>query len=60
MMLRYTLDEAAAADAIEAAVAKVIRDGYRCADIAAGAPNETNVNTTQMGSAVLAALQEGV
>ena len=60
MMLRYTLNEAAAADAVEAAVATVIREGYRCADIAAGTPNETTVNTTEMGSAVLAALQAGV
>jgi len=59
MMLRYTLGEAAAADAIEAAVSTVIRDGYRCADIAAGVPGEIAVGTTQMGDAVVAALQSG-
>lgn len=57
MMLRYTLNEAEAADAIDAAVSAVIRDGYRCADIKADAPGEKSVNTSQMGDAVMAALQ---
>ena len=57
MMLRYSLDEVAAADSIEKAVAQVITDGYRCADIANDAANETLVGTTQMGDAVVAALQ---
>jgi len=33
MMLRYSFDMAAEADAIEAAVSAVLTDGYRCADI---------------------------
>jgi len=57
MMLRYTLHEAEAADAIDAAVSAVIGDGYRCADIKADAPGEKSVNTSQMGDAVMAALQ---
>lgn len=60
MMLRYTLGETAAADAVDAAVASVLADGYRCQDIAAGKDGETLINTQQMGDAVLAALQAGV
>ncbi len=60
MMLRYTLNETAAADAIEAAVASVIAKGYRCQDIAANGDNEKVVGTTQMGDAVLASLNAGV
>jgi 3-isopropylmalate dehydrogenase len=33
MMLRYSFDMAAEADAIEAAVDQVLKDGYRCGDI---------------------------
>jgi 3-isopropylmalate dehydrogenase len=54
MMLRYSLNQAAAADRIEAAVKKVLKDGYRTADIAeAGAKK---VGTKEMGAAVVAAL----
>ena len=54
MMLRYSLDQAAAADRIEAAVTQVLRHGYRTADIfEAGAKK---VGTEEMGAAVLAAL----
>lgn len=60
MMLRYTLKEAAAADAISAAVAQVLAQGYRCKDIASGKPGEKVINTEQMGDAVIAALQAGV
>jgi len=58
MMLRYTLKEPEPADQIEQAVAAVIRDGIRCADIAGidSAGNETVVSTIQMGDAVVAAL----
>lgn len=59
MMLRYTLNEPSAADAIESAVSEVIRDGYRCADIATGATSEKTVNTIEMGDAVMAALNTG-
>ena len=54
MMLRYTLDEAAAAATVEAAVQRVISDGVRCADIAV--EGEASVNTRAMGQAVLDAL----
>ena len=33
MLLRYSLDQDAAADAIEAAVKQVLKDGYRTVDI---------------------------
>ena len=59
MMLRYTLDESAAASAVEAAVSQVITQGYRCKDIAAGQAGEKLINTTEMGDAVLAALHAG-
>jgi 3-isopropylmalate dehydrogenase len=55
MMLRYSLDQAAAADRIEGAVKKVLKDGLRTADIyEAGAKK---VGTREMGEAVVAALQ---
>jgi len=60
MMLRYTLDESAAADAIEAAVSAVISDGYRCQDISTGAASEKLVGTESMGEAVMAALNAGI
>ena len=59
MMLRYTLNETSAADAIDAAVSSVISDGFRCQDIATGNGHEKVVSTVQMGAAVLAALKSG-
>ncbi len=59
MMLRYTLKEEAAANAIDAAVSQVLKQGYRCRDIATGKADEKLINTTEMGDAVLAALQAG-
>jgi 3-isopropylmalate dehydrogenase len=56
MLLRYSLGEAAAADAIDAAVAATIRDGFRTGDIATGAAGENRVNTAAMGDAILARL----
>ena len=54
MMLRYSLQQPAAADRIEVAVKKVLKEGYRTADIAeAGAKK---VGTKEMGAAVVAAL----
>jgi 3-isopropylmalate dehydrogenase len=55
MMLRYSLNQDAAADRIEAAVRKVLADGLRCADIAQ--TGKRTVGTTAMGEAVLAALR---
>ena len=54
MLLRYSLDEEAAADAIEAAVEKVLNDGYRTPDIAT--EGSIRVGTSEMGDAVVNAL----
>ncbi|HEY0296121.1 MAG TPA: isocitrate/isopropylmalate family dehydrogenase, partial [Bordetella sp.] len=54
MLLRYSLDQAAQADRIEAAVRKVLAQGLRTADIYE--PGTTKVSTAQMGDAVLKAL----
>ncbi len=58
MLLRYTLDAAEPANAIEAAVGTVLESGYRTADIAGDSDDAAirRVSTTQMGDAVLAAL----
>jgi 3-isopropylmalate dehydrogenase len=53
MMLRYSLGRAEQADRIEAAVTKVLAQGLRTADIAAGG---AAVGTKEMGDAVVAAL----
>ncbi len=54
MMLRYTFAQEAAALRIEAAVKKVLAQGYRTADICE--PGMRQVGTREMGDAVLAAL----
>ncbi|MFK4751948.1 3-isopropylmalate dehydrogenase [Oceanobacter antarcticus] len=54
MMLRYSLNEGAAADVIEAAVSKVLDQGLRTGDIFSA--GMTRVSTREMGEAVLAAL----
>ncbi len=54
MMLRYSLDRPAEADRVEAAVRKVLRDGYRTADIHTAGLRK--VGTEEMGDAVVAAL----
>jgi 3-isopropylmalate dehydrogenase len=54
MMLRYSLKQEKAADRLEAAVRKVLRDGYRTADIVTA--GTTKVGTKEMGDAVLEAL----
>ena len=53
MMLRYSLGEAAAADAIDAAVQAAIDSGLRTGDLFTGAQDETKVNTAEMGAAIL-------
>jgi len=60
MMLRYTLNEPTAADAIDKAVSAVISDGFRCRDIASGDSSEKVVSTSEMGDAVIAALNAAV
>ncbi|MFN7695749.1 MAG: 3-isopropylmalate dehydrogenase [Burkholderiales bacterium] len=54
MMLRYTLNQASAADRIEAAVQAVLSDGLRTGDI--WSEGCTRVGTREMGEAVVAAL----
>ncbi|RZA04379.1 MAG: 3-isopropylmalate dehydrogenase [Moraxellaceae bacterium] len=58
MMLRYSLGRSDAADAIEAAVGKVLDQGLRTGDIysAAEASSTRKVGTREMGEAVVAAL----
>jgi 3-isopropylmalate dehydrogenase len=55
MLLRYSLGRSDAADAIEAAVGRVLDAGLRTADIAL--PGEKVVGTVEMGDAVVAALK---
>jgi 3-isopropylmalate dehydrogenase len=54
MMLRFSLNQEAAALRIEAAVQAVLRQGLRTRDIAS--PGTTLVGTQAMGDAVAAAL----
>lgn len=54
MLLRYSLNETAAADAIEAAVSRVLEDGLRTADI--WTDGCRRLSTEEMGDAVVAAL----
>ena len=54
MMLRFSLDQASAADRIEAAVKNVLAAGLRTADI--HAEGTKKVGTREMGDAVVAAL----
>ena len=57
MMLRYSFGMVEAADAVDAAVEKVLNGGCRTADIFQGAAGEKKVDTTTMGDAIVAALQ---
>jgi 3-isopropylmalate dehydrogenase len=57
MMLRYSLGQAAAAEAIEATVAAVLKDGLCTPDIAR--PNGRVVGCRAMGAAVVEKLQAG-
>ncbi len=54
MMLRYTLDEKAMADKVEAAVKIVLDNGLRTQDIFTEGSNK--VSTSEMGNAVVSAL----
>ncbi len=56
MLLRYSLNETEAADAIEAAVEKVLDEGFRTPDIFTEGCQR--VGTTAMGDAVVAALKQ--
>ncbi|RUS68325.1 3-isopropylmalate dehydrogenase [Saezia sanguinis] len=55
MMLRFSLNQAAVADRIEAAVRSVIASGLRTADIYS--EGSTRVGTAEMGDAVVTALK---
>ena len=55
MMLRFSLNQAAAADRIETAVKKVLSLGLRTADIYSS--GTTRVGTREMGDAVVKALR---
>ncbi|WP_415896427.1 3-isopropylmalate dehydrogenase [Neptuniibacter sp. QD72_48] len=55
MMLRYSLDAGESADRIEAAVSQVLDQNLRTADIMS--EGMTKVSTSEMGDAVVAALQ---
>ena len=50
MMLRFSLDLDKEADAVEAAVAQVLREGYRTIDIMS--EGMTKINTAQMGDLI--------
>ncbi|MFV0416138.1 MAG: 3-isopropylmalate dehydrogenase [Chthoniobacterales bacterium] len=54
LMLRYSLDQTAAADAIDAAVHRAVADGLRTGDIATD--GEKNISTSEMGDGILARL----
>jgi 3-isopropylmalate dehydrogenase len=56
MMLRYSLNRADAADAVESAVAWVLEAGLRTPDIAVGA---SAVSTREMGDAIARHLRDG-
>ena len=54
MLLRYSLDLDKEADAVEAAVAKVLKDGYRTGDIFSEGCKK--VSTSEMGDLIAAAV----
>lgn len=55
MMLRFSLNQAGAADRIESAVKAVLAQGLRTADI--HSVGTTRVSTREMGDAVVSALK---
>ncbi|WP_368184824.1 3-isopropylmalate dehydrogenase [Aestuariibius sp. HNIBRBA575] len=59
MALRYSFDQGVEADRLEAAVEKVLADGVRTGDLLAG-EGVTPVSTTEMGAAIIAALDASV
>lgn len=58
MALRYSYDEGAAADALEAAVERVLAEGARTADLM-GPEGGTPISTSEMGDRIVAALSAG-
>jgi len=59
MALRYSFDAGEEAGRLEAAVEKVLADGLRTADLI-GEDGRQPVSTSQMGDAIVAALQAGL
>ena len=59
MALRYSFDQGAEATRLEKAVEKVLADGVRTADLM-GPEGGKPVSTTQMGDAVIAALESSI
>ncbi len=59
MALRYSFDQGAEADRLEAAVEKVLADGVRTADLLADEGVQP-VSTSEMGKAIIAALDESL
>ncbi|MEO1856725.1 MAG: 3-isopropylmalate dehydrogenase [Rubritalea sp.] len=57
MLLRYSLGENEAADAIDKAVNTVIDQGLRTGDLYTGANSEAKVGTAEMGAAIVAAIK---
>ena len=55
MLMRYSLGEEEAANAVEAAVQQVLKDGWRTADIAS--PGKTVIGCVEMGEKTAAALK---
>ena len=55
MMLRFSFDLDKEADSIEAAVSKVLKDGYRTIDIMSD--GKTQIGTEEMGSLIAANIQ---
>ncbi|HSV56568.1 MAG TPA: 3-isopropylmalate dehydrogenase [Magnetospirillaceae bacterium] len=56
LLLRYSLGMEPCAAALESAAAEVLADGYRCADIACGSPDEIVLGTEAMGDQVIRAI----
>lgn len=59
MALRYSFDHLEEADRLEAAIEKVLADGVRTGDLLAD-EGVTPVSTTEMGDAILAALDDSL
>jgi len=59
MALRYSFDAGKEADRLDAAIGRVLADGLRTADLIGEAGDEP-VSTSEMGDAILAALDAGV
>ena len=56
MLLRHSLDETAAAETVEAAVGKALKDGLRTSDIAM--PGDMTIGTREMGEKIAWIIEE--